>query len=72
VTRARKVVANTTWPEELDADADSFADILVVFSESLEADDVDAATRLAIEVHEIQHDFSHAIDNWLGDGDHHD
>jgi hypothetical protein len=41
------------------------------FAAALEADDVAAATRLSDEVHDAQHDLSHAIDDWLGsEGEH--
>ena len=74
VNRARKVLANTQWPEELAGEADSLVNLLSEFAAALEADDGDRrreeAARLAAEVHEAQHDFSHAIDNWLSGGVH--
>jgi hypothetical protein len=72
VTRAQKVLANTHWPEPLAEQAGSFVTLLSEYAEALEADDAEAATRLSSEIHEAQHDFSHAVDNWLGGGDHHD
>ena len=70
VNRTQKVLASTQWPEELSADAESLVALLADFAAALEADDAAEATRLAAEVHEAQHDFSHAIDNWLGAGEH--
>jgi len=71
VTRVRKIVAQTAWPEELHAQAEAFADVLARFAEALEADDGEAAAGLATEAHDVQHDFSAAIDGWLGeDGGH--
>jgi hypothetical protein len=70
VSRVRKVVANTQWPEPLAPEAASFVAVLAEYAEVLEADDPDAAASLSAEAHEAQHDFSHNVDNWLGGGDH--
>jgi hypothetical protein len=67
VTRVRKIVSQTTWPEELHEQAEALADVLARFATALEADDGAAAAELAAEVHTVQHDFSAAIDGWLGE-----
>lgn len=72
VRRVHKILANTPWPDELKADAQNLMDVLAEFAAALEADDGEKAAPLATEVHEAQHDFSHAIDEWLGSaGDEH-
>lgn len=72
VNRTHKVLANTRWPEELSAEAASLVGLLSEFAAALEADDAEEAARLAAEVHGAQHDFSHAIDNWLAGGGEHE
>jgi hypothetical protein len=67
VTRVRKIVSQTAWPEELHEQAEAMADALARFAAALEADDGAAAAELAAEVHTVQHDFSAAIDGWLGE-----
>jgi hypothetical protein len=68
VRRVHKILANTPWPEELHAEAEKFVELLAEFEAALEADDGERAAALATEVHEVQHDFSHAVDEWLGAG----
>jgi hypothetical protein len=70
VRRVRKVVAATAWPEDLREQSAAFVTLLDEFALALDADDGAAAARLAAEAHTVQHDFSHAIDNWLGGDDH--
>jgi hypothetical protein len=71
VLRVRKVVLQTAWPTELADQATAFAETLEAFAEALEADDGEQSATLATEAHEVQHDFSAAIDGWLGVGDEH-
>jgi uncharacterized protein YoxC len=68
VSRVRKVIMQITWPEELQEQATAFDDVLGQFAEALEADNAEEAAPLATQVHEAQHDLSHAIDAWLGEG----
>jgi hypothetical protein len=68
VSRVRKVIIQITWPEELQEQATAFDDLLGQFAEALEADNAEEAAPLATQVHEAQHDLSHAIDAWLGEG----
>lgn len=68
VNRVRKVAAQAPWPEALHDQAGAFVDLLAEFATALDADDAEAAAALATEAHTAQHDLSHAIDNWLGDG----
>ncbi len=62
--RVKKVLSHTTWPTELDAQAQAFISSLTDFAAALEADKVDDAIKLAEPVHDAQHDLSHAIDEW--------
>jgi hypothetical protein len=72
VNRVRKVVAQAPWPEELHEQSTGLVALLDEFAAALDADDGAEAAVLAAELHTVQHDFSHAIDNWLGgtEGDH--
>jgi hypothetical protein len=69
VNRVKKVLDQTTWPEELSEPAATLSDVLAQFAEALEADNADEAASLATQAHESQHGLSHAIDAWLGGGD---
>lgn len=71
VNRVRKVVVAVPWPEDLHEQSGSFVTLLEEFAAALEADNGPEAAALATELHEVQHDFSHAIDAWLGEGDGH-
>lgn len=64
VTRVQKVLKHTTWPTELDQEAQAFIQSLGDFAALLEADKVDDAIKSAATVHDAQHDLSHAIDEW--------
>ncbi|MBP7694354.1 MAG: hypothetical protein KA764_20695 [Anaerolineales bacterium] len=66
VTRVRKVLAQTAWPADLQEQGLAFGAVLGEFAAALEADNVADAVRLSEEVHDAQHEFSHAIDAWLG------
>lgn len=66
VNRVRQVTAQAPWPEDLHEQAEAFLATLDEFAAALDADDAEAAAPLAAELHTVQHDFSHAIDNWLG------
>ena len=72
VNRVRKVVAQAPWPEELHGQAGAFVDVLTEFAAALEADNGEEAAALAAEAHAAQHEFSVAIDAWLGtsEGEH--
>ena len=65
VTRVSKVLAQITWPAELREQGDAFEARLAELTAALEADNVADAVRLSEEVHDAQHEFSHAIDAWL-------
>lgn len=72
VSRVHKVLAATVFPHDLAEQGAAFTDLVGELAEALAADDSAAAARLAAEVHEAQHDFSHAIDDWLGAAGEHD
>jgi hypothetical protein len=65
VNRVNRVLAVTSWPEDLQAQVDSLRATLDKYAEALTNDDVEAAKPLATEAHELQHDLSHAVENWL-------
>lgn len=62
----RAVLASAPWPEELAEQGEAFVAKLSDLAAALEADNGEAAARLADETHEAQHDLSHAIGDWLG------
>jgi hypothetical protein len=66
VNRVHKILSNTPLPESLAEQGQDFMTLLDEFAAALEADDAEAATRLSEEVHDAQHELSHAIDDWLG------
>ncbi len=67
VTRVTKVLSQTTWPAELNDQAQEFLGSLNAFSAALAADDTAAAIETSDTVHDAQHELSHAIDHWLAD-----
>ncbi|MBP7694091.1 MAG: hypothetical protein KA764_19365, partial [Anaerolineales bacterium] len=70
VTRVSKVLAQITWPAELREQGLAFSAALAELAAALEADNVADAVRLSEEVHDAQHEFSHALDAWLGTAAH--
>jgi hypothetical protein len=71
VNRVHKVLASTPWPEALSEQGHSFISLLEDFAAVLDADDGEEAVEISEQVHDAQHDFSHAIDEWLGTADGH-
>ncbi len=67
VGRVARLLSSVDWPQDLAADAASLTDLLTQLAAALRDDDVETAAALATQVHETQHDFSHAADHWLGD-----
>ena len=65
VNRVNKVLSQTTWPPELDDQAQEFVGGLNTFAAALEADNVDGAIEASDVAHDAQHELSHAIDGWL-------
>jgi hypothetical protein len=70
VNQVHKVLANASWPEPLAEQGQAFVALVGDFAAALEADNGEEAADLADQVHEAQHDFSHAIDEWLGASEH--
>lgn len=68
VNRVHAVLSSASWPDELSEQGQALAALLADFAAALEADNGDESARLADEVHEAQHDLSHAIGEWLGAG----
>lgn len=68
VNRVHTVLSNAPWPEELSEQGLAFVSLLEDFAAALEADNGEESAKLADEVHEAQHDLSHAIGEWLGAG----
>lgn len=67
VTGVNAILAHTTWPAELNDQAQAFIESLGAFATALEADNATDAVTLSDTVHEAQHEFSHSIEHWLGD-----
>jgi hypothetical protein len=61
----KKLVAQTTWPAELDAPAQEFLKSLTDFSTALSKKDVAGAVKASDVVHDQQHELSFSIDEWL-------
>jgi len=67
VARVTRLLSSVDWPEALAADATALIDLLGQLVTALTEDDLAAAAPLATQVHETQHDFSHAVEHWLGE-----
>jgi hypothetical protein len=67
VARVARLLGSVDWPAELAADAAALTDVLTQLASALNADDVETAAPLATQTHETQHDFSHAVEHWLGE-----
>jgi acetone carboxylase gamma subunit len=67
VTRIARLLPTVDWPESLAEDAAALTDLLTQLAAALTEDDVETAAPLAAQVHEAQHDFSHAAEHWLGE-----
>lgn len=67
VTRVNKVLAQTTWPSELNEQAQAFTESLTTFAAAWEADNIADAVELSETVHDAQHELSHSIDHWMGE-----
>jgi hypothetical protein len=65
VNRVNKVLSQTTWPPELNDQAQEFSGALNTFATALEADNVDGAIEASDVVHDAQHEFSRALDAWI-------
>lgn len=65
VNQINKLLAVTAWPVSLHAQVGSLRDSLSQYAEALANDDLEAAKPLSTQVHELQHDLSHAIEDWL-------
>ena len=67
VARLVRLLSAVTWPAALDADAQALLALLDQLATALADDNLDGAAPLATQVHEVQHDFSHAAEHWLGE-----
>lgn len=67
VARLVRLLSAVTWPAALDADAQALLTTLDQLATALADDNLEAAAPLATQVHEVQHDFSHAAEHWLGE-----
>ncbi|MBX3013738.1 MAG: hypothetical protein KF832_19610 [Caldilineaceae bacterium] len=64
VNRVVDLLASVNWPEPLVTEVVTLTTALTDLGAALTADDVEAAAPLATLVHEAQHDFSHAVEQW--------
>jgi hypothetical protein len=62
-----RLLSSVTWPDELATDAANLIDVLEQLAAALGDDDLENAAPLATQAHEVQHDFSHAAEQWLGE-----
>jgi hypothetical protein len=67
--RVTRLLSAVHWPEALATDAETLISLLTDLSTALGEDDLATAAPLATQVHETQHDFSHAAEHWLGEAD---
>jgi hypothetical protein len=68
VRKAKTATMATDWPEPLRAEAMKLVGHMTEFEEALRAEDIAKAGPLAKEVHDVEHDFSGTVYNWLGTG----
>jgi hypothetical protein len=66
VSRVAKVLKATTWPVELNDQAQAFIKSLDDFAIALSDNNVAQAVEVSDAVHDEQHELSHAIDVWSG------
>jgi hypothetical protein len=71
VTRVAKVLKQTTWPAELNDQAQAFIKSVDDFAKALSDNNVDQSVELSDVVHDAQHELSHAIDAWLSNAHSH-
>ena len=67
VARVARLLGTVDWPEPLATEVITLTTLLTDLATALENDDVTAAAPLATQVHEVQHDFSHAAEHWLAE-----
>ncbi|MCB0155624.1 MAG: hypothetical protein KDF65_12580, partial [Anaerolineae bacterium] len=72
VLSVARLVNETEWPAELQPMAEEFGDLLAEYHQALADNDLAAVKAVVAEAHELQHDFSAEIGNWLGTADGHD
>ncbi len=65
VTRVNKILAQTTWPADLNDSAQAFIESLNTFAAALEADNIADAVTISETVHDAQHELSHSIDHLM-------
>ena len=65
MTRVNKVLAQTTWPADLNDAAQVFIESLNTFAAALEADNIAEAVTISETVHDAQHELSHSIDHLM-------
>ncbi len=68
VARLARLLATVDWPDALDEDAGALHETLSALAAALIGNDLAAATPLADQAHEEQHDFSHTAQEWLAAG----
>lgn len=69
VARLARLLSSVVWPEVLATDAHTLQELLDQLATALTDDKIDEAAPLATQVHEAQHDFSHAVEHWLGEAE---
>lgn len=67
VARVSRLLASVDWPEPLATEIITLTTTLRDLTTALTDDDLESAAPLATLVHEVQHDFSHAAEHWLGE-----
>ncbi|MCE7987724.1 MAG: hypothetical protein DYG89_41705 [Caldilinea sp. CFX5] len=73
VARVARLLDTVDWPAPLATAVVTLTTVLTDLATALENDDLATAAPLATQVHEVQHDFSHAAEHWLGEmSGHHD
>ncbi len=67
VTRVARLLSTVDWPAPLATDVVTLTTVLNDLATALSNDDLATAAPLATQTHEVQHDFSHAAEHWLGE-----
>ncbi|HMR62902.1 MAG TPA: copper chaperone PCu(A)C [Anaerolineae bacterium] len=69
VSHLNRVMTRVEWPEGLQPQAEDLTAVLAGFAEALAGEEVEAATPLATEAHDLQHEFSEAVAALTGESD---
>lgn len=67
IARLVRLLSSVVWPAAVATEAATLIDVLDQLATALADDNLAAAAPLATQAHEVQHDFAHAVEHWLGE-----